>query len=414
LAKNSARRFASTLGKALRDKAEKGFVTGGKVFGYDNVGLKGQRTLIRNEAEADVVREIYARFAAGDGTRSIAEALNARGVPAPRAQQGRKNGWSMSTICAVLARPLYRGQVVYGRTKKASARELRKVYRGTKREKGQIPQPKDTWVCLHMQQYRIVTRELAERVDAIHEEKRARYFASLKRADGRMPEKAHGKYLLSGGMLVCPTCGGHFEARKAPWKGVQEVYICSTRRRKPGVCTNTLALPISKADDDILKIVEGEVLNPRVIDELLSLVSDVADEGARLGAERDRLRAEVNRLVESIAAGVPAASVALKIQERESCASRIEAQLRLPRPAPPDVGRLRAALEQRTAEWKRDLRAEPKIARLVLRRLIGPLTLRDESERPEWCRWEAQPTPDRLADGLVRLVASPTGFEPVF
>ena len=30
-----------------------------------------------------------------------------------------------------------------------------------------------------------------------------------------------------------------------------------------------------------------------------------------------------------------------------------------------------------------------------------------ESERPEWCRWEAQPTPARLSDGLVRLVASP-------
>jgi hypothetical protein len=35
-----------------------------------------------------------------------------------------------------------------------------------------------------------------------------------------------------------------------------------------------------------------------------------------------------------------------------------------------------------------------------------------ESEQPEWCRWEAQPTPARLADGLVRLVASATGFEP--
>jgi hypothetical protein len=25
-------------------------------------------------------------------------------------------------------------------------------------------------------------------------------------------------YLLSGGLLVCPTCGGHFEERIAPWK----------------------------------------------------------------------------------------------------------------------------------------------------------------------------------------------------
>ena len=95
----------------------------------------------------------------------------------------------------------------------------------------------------------------------------------------------------------------------------------------------------------------------------------------------------------------------------EAQLSRIETQLRMPRPAPPDVGRLRAALEQRTVESKRDLRAETKIARLGLRRWIGPLTLHDESERPEWCRWEAQPTPDRLADWLVRLVASPRGSD---
>jgi hypothetical protein len=32
------------------------------------------------------------------------------------------------------------------------------------------------------------------------------------------PNKAHGKYLLSGGVLMCPTCGGHFEGRKNPWR----------------------------------------------------------------------------------------------------------------------------------------------------------------------------------------------------
>ena len=26
-----------------------------------------------------------------------------------------------------------------------------------------------------------------------------------------MPETASGRYLLSGGLLICPTCGGNFE-----------------------------------------------------------------------------------------------------------------------------------------------------------------------------------------------------------
>ena len=59
------------------------------------------------------------------------------------------------------------------------------------------------------------------------------------------------------------------------------------------------------------------------------------------------------------------------------------------------------------------LRGEPKVARVQVRRLIGPLTLRDESQRPEWVKGEA-PAKPALSDGLVHDMASPTGFEPVF
>jgi len=36
-----------------------------------------------------------------------------------------------------------------------------------------------------------------------------------------------------------------------------------------------------------------------------------------------------------------------------------------------------------------ELRSEPHIARIVLRKLVGPLTLWDESERPDFVKWEA-------------------------
>ncbi len=402
---------------AMRRKAEQGYVTGGKTFGYDNVGDHGQREWRINEAEAVVVREIYERTAAGDGARSIAEALNARGVAQPRAQQGRACGWSTSTIRAVLDRPLYRGIVVYGRSAKAYGRELRHVYRDTKREKGQIRKPEDTWVRLVNEDLRIVDPVLAERCDALRQDRRTRYLASVAKG-GRVPERAHGKYLLSGGLLVCSTCGGHFEARNAPWRGSREVYICSTLRRKPGCCTNTLALPIAATDDAVLSVVEGEVLGTRIIEELLMLVDQgVADDGARLTADRDRLRTEVDRLVASIAIGVPADTVAPKIRERETEIAKLEARLRMPRQAPPNIERLRDALNQRTAQWRADLRAEPKVARMLLRRLVGPLTLWDAAATsPEWVKWEASITPERLLEGLAEcpsyLVASPPGFEP--
>ena len=70
---------------------------------------------------------------------------------------------------------------------------------------------------------------------------------------------------------------------------------------------------------------------------------------------------------------------------------------------------LRAALEQRAARWKADLRAEPKVARLLLRRLVGPMTLWGEAEGG--LRWDAEQTAaDSLLDGLVQLGTSPTGI----
>ena len=134
----------------------------------------------------------------------------------------------------------------------------------------------------------------------------------------------------------------------------------------------------------------------------------------RLTADRDRLRGEVENLVGSIAAGVPAETVAPGIRERELEIARIEVRLRSPRKQP-NIEKLRDALTQRAKEWKATLRSEPKVARILLRRLIGPLVLYDESTRPDFIKADAEVKPG-LLDGLAEIQdeVSPTGFEPVF
>ena len=79
---------------------------------------------------------------------------------------------------------------------------------------------------------------------------------------------------------------------------------------------------------------------------------------------------------------------------------KLESELRTRKRTPTDRDRLKAALEQRAKEWKRELRGEPRIARLVLRRLVAPIVLHDESKRPAFVEWEAQPTVG-LLDGLA-------------
>ena len=128
----------------------------------------------------------------------------------------------------------------------------------------------------------------------------------------------------------------------------------------------------------------------------------------------DRVKGEMDRLIGSIAAGVPAESVAPAIKERTAAIARLQSALAAPRAERPTVDRLRAALAQRTAEWKADLRREPTIARMVLRRVIGPLELRG-GDTEEFVEWASDVMPELLT-GLVApysWMASPRGFEPV-
>ena len=103
-------------------KARAGHVTGGKVFGYDNVRLEAGHVERRiNPSEAGVVRQIFELAAHGHGCKHIAYLLNEQHVPTPRAQRGRPSGWDQGTIRAVLERPLYQGVIEYGRTQKRNS-----------------------------------------------------------------------------------------------------------------------------------------------------------------------------------------------------------------------------------------------------------------------------------------------------
>jgi DNA invertase Pin-like site-specific DNA recombinase len=112
--RDSSRRTA----EAMLGKAKTGHVTGGRCFGYDNVRVDGHTERRINEAQATVVRRIFTLCTEGMGYTRIAKTLNAESAPAPTPTRGRPTGWSHSSIYEVLHRPLYRGEVIYNRTRR--------------------------------------------------------------------------------------------------------------------------------------------------------------------------------------------------------------------------------------------------------------------------------------------------------
>jgi site-specific DNA recombinase len=118
-------------------KARNGHVTGGKVFGYDNVRVGGHVERRINPTEAAVIQDIFQRYANGEGFKGIAHALNGLGLPSPRPQRGRPSGWDPGTVRAALRRSLYRGIVVYNKTSKRSEDGKRFPGRQPKKSKDQ-------------------------------------------------------------------------------------------------------------------------------------------------------------------------------------------------------------------------------------------------------------------------------------
>ena len=115
---------------------------------------------------------------------------------------------------------------------------------------------------------------------------------------------------------------------------------------------------------------------------------------------------------------MPAETIATAMRERHTALRTLEARLRAPRVAP-QREQVRAALDKRVADWRERLHAEPEVARLVLRELVGPITLYDPPVPEQVVRWSAElKAHETLASvaGYPRALdgSSPMGFEPMF
>jgi DNA invertase Pin-like site-specific DNA recombinase len=241
---------------AMARKARAGHVTGGRVFGYDNVpalDAAGHRSHVErrvNDREAMVIRRIFELCAAGQGVRAIAKQLNAAGEPAPRAQQGRPVAWSASSIWEALRRPLYRGEVVWNATRK----------RDTWGRKHQQPRAAGEWIRQDRPELRIVADDLwqaaHDRLGGAREDYIRR---NAGRVWGRPVNGTDSKYLLTG-LAQCALCGGGlFIHSRSHGARRAHFYACSTYyHRGSGVCRNSQVLPMVRIDTEVLTAFQQE------------------------------------------------------------------------------------------------------------------------------------------------------------
>ena len=313
---------------AMQRKAKAGHVTGGAVFGYRNrdvSGLDGRRSHVEreiDEAQAAVVRRIFELCAAGSGKVAIAKRLNAEAAPAPRAQQGRPHAWAPSSVRAVLYRELYRGEIVWNRTKK----------RDTWGVKCQRPRPESEWLRVPAPALRIVDEALWDAAHARLAATRQTYLRTQGgRLWGRPPSGLASRYLLTG-IARCGICGGGLEVRsRSHGRRRAFYYSCSSfYRRGPEVCPNRYEIPMKTADAALIEALLTDLLTPdrlaTVVKRLLARATAARATPDTTAAAVERqigeVEAALGRLTAAVASGgdLPALVEAIKAQESQRVA----------------------------------------------------------------------------------------------
>lgn len=401
-------------------KARVGHVTGGLVFGYDNVavvgddGRKSHVVRVINETQAALVREIFDRYVSGWGYARIAKTLNALHAPAPRPTEDKPAGWSPSSVRCILLRELYRGVVTWNRSQK---RDKWGQQRQTKR-------PESEWLTREAPELRIVSDVLWAAAQERMSRTRATV-ASCLSDDGSLKivrRDIGSRYLLSG-FGRCATCGWSMTIITRQHGKVRKPFLgCLSHYKRGGVvCPNGRLVPLEIADRAVLGALATDVLDPGVVAAVIDLVFEQlrpAQVESTVASLRQQLR-DLDRIIGNLMAAIEAgqapaplvAKLADRQREREALLAAIGAAS-----AVEQIHVDRAAIETRVlaqvADWRALLTESVEDGRTLLREVLtGPLMF---TPKPDGYHFRGAVATGELIAGAVEgahKLASPAGVE---
>jgi site-specific DNA recombinase len=405
---------------AMVRKAQSGHVTGGWCYGYRNVdvtGVDGKRSHVTREidsTEAAIVRRIFRLCADGYGVKAIAKRLNAEGAPSPRAEQSRSQTWAPTSVRAVLHRPVYRGELVWGQTAKRDKW-------GRHHQSGR---PEADWIRRAAPELRIVTDDQWQAAHARLSAARAIYLGSNRgHVFGRPALGSPAKYLLTG-LSRCGECGnGLIVKSRSHGRRRAYFYGCGGyHNRGRAVCSNYTEIPMEDGNGIVIEALLDDVLDAQLledsVDEALRLLQgeNTTDRMTAVERELAAVDKECSRLVAAIAAGGQLAGLIQALQAREARKrelenqrERISAERRL---RTSDAARAREELLMLAGSWRRVLVDDPTHARPIVSSLLRGRVAFTPTANSGWWEARGQGSFEQLFTRVFPSGGtSPTGFE---
>jgi len=230
--------------RGIRQSAMKGNFTGSIApFGYRKALVDGRKTLVPDEHESRIVRDIFELYTAHKlGEKAIANVLNERLIPSP------KGGvWGSTTIQRILQNEAYMGVNVFGKYETIKVHSLTDLH---DRRKKLVQRDKKMWE----------RSSIGRTHEAIVEPEmfRAAQDIRLQRGGGRRGGIRHRKNIFAG-LIFCEHCGASMVSMKTrsarPQASGQEYryLVCSRRRRQGEIgCRNDCWLPYEPFRDALL------------------------------------------------------------------------------------------------------------------------------------------------------------------
>jgi site-specific DNA recombinase len=373
--------YVAELSKKVHRGSEsavlRGLHVGGTCYGYSLVaeGSAGSKRLAIDESEAMVVQRIFAMSAAGHSLKGITRTLNAE-------HAGGRGNWCPTGIRSMLKRELYKGEVVWNRSK------FEKVPKtNTRRRK---MRDESEWIRVQHPELGIVAAELWDRVQA-----RLDHFGrkpSEGRRRGLFARALTSPYLFSG-LLKCGECGGNLVIGTGGGTHVHKKYVCSNYFNR-GTCENDLYIRRDVLEERLLGRLQSELLQPEVIDyavsafgrQLRSALATLSEDLTAMRRRKELLEKEIQRFAAAIAHGGPLDSLAREIAAREVELKGITNRL-LSASATSIDGRLREIrqfVEKGIADLCGLLNSDAALAKSELHSHLSEIRMTPAEKREEW------------------------------
>ena len=276
---------------------------GGLSYGYRILrGLRPDGTPITGELEIDeaqaaILRRIFAAYASGQSPRSIAKALNAEGVPGPRDGQ-----WTASLLLGSVAREtgLLRNRLFVGERVWNRQQWMKDPSTGRRIAR---PNPRDQWVTSQVPALAIIDPDVwaatearlsASSLNTREEAEPDDLAAPAPNRGARLAAARRPPWLLSG-LVRCGLCQGPLTVMGSGGR------LGCANHVERGTCDNKCSVLRDRLVARVMVGLKQRLLAPELVEQFVrDYVTEVNAANRERGARQAGLQAEANKLARQL------------------------------------------------------------------------------------------------------------------